>query len=210
MCMLNEKEMKKMKVQVYFQDRKNENKFVNMATIDCGDRDIDAALEYAYFRTQNIDGSWSKPYVFDFKGEEIINSDYSEDITVVAPLMVRDGIEYGHRSSMMGDRFYTDEGVYEVDAIGFKFIPDMDESNVVEEEDADELAAIGLEIIKQAATKKITPAKKGSKKAVVASIIAEIGLDDRKTLVERIMTALNVTKANAGVYIYNYKKSLEA
>jgi len=191
MCMLNEKEMKNMKVTVYYQDLENANKFVNkarhvytnMATIDCGDRDLDSALEYAYFRTQNIRGSWSKPAVVDWKGEEVINDDYSADITVTAPLMVRDGIEYGHRSSMMGDRFYTSEGdVYEVDAVGFK-------------------------PIKQAATKKITPAKKGSKKAIVASIIAEIGLDDRKTLVERIMTALNVTKANAGVYIYNYKKA---
>lgn len=197
-----------MQVTVFHKDRET-NEFTNVATIDCGDRTGTAALEYAYFRTQNIEGSWSKPYVFTWKGEEVINDDYSADITVNAELPERNGIQFGLRSSMMGDRFYCEEGSFECAMFGFEEIEVMTEENVVEtnELNDDEMAAIGVEIIKQAATKKITPAKKGSKKAVVASIIAEIGLDDRKALVERIMTALNVTKANAGVYIYNYKKA---
>lgn len=71
----------------------------------------------------------------------------------------------------------------------------------------DEMAQIGQEIMKQAREKVIKPARKGSKKEVVAKIIEEIGLTNRQLLIERIMTALNVTKANAGVYVYNYKKA---
>jgi len=71
----------------------------------------------------------------------------------------------------------------------------------------DEMAQIGEEIVKQAREKVIKPARKGSKKEVVAKIIEEIGLTNRQLLIERIMTALSVTKANAGVYVYNYKKA---
>lgn len=74
-------------------------------------------------------------------------------------------------------------------------------------DDDDEMAQIGLEIMKQAREKVIKPARKGSKKEVVAKIIEETGLTNRQLLIERIMTALDVTKANAGVYVYNYKKA---
>lgn len=46
-----------------------------------------------------------------------------------------------------------------------------------------------------------------SKKAIVANIIAEIGMEDKKTLIQRIMETLGVSKANAGVYVYNFKKA---
>jgi hypothetical protein len=75
-----------------------------MAVVDCGDREVDNALEYAWERTNNIYGSWSRGrYV-----EGDINNDYSEDVRVIAPLEKgRDGKEYGHRSSMVGDYFLT-------------------------------------------------------------------------------------------------------
>jgi len=73
--------------------------------------------------------------------------------------------------------------------------------------DDDEMARIGDEIMKQAREKVIKPARKGSKKEIVAKIIEFHGLSNRKEIIETIMIRLGVTKANAGVYIYNYKKA---
>ena len=55
--------------------------------------------------------------------------------------------------------------------------------------------------------KVVKPARKGSKKEIVAKIIEFHGLSNRKEIIETIMIRLGVTKANAGVYIYNYKKA---
>jgi hypothetical protein len=105
-----------------------------MAVVDCGDREVDDALEYAWERTNNIYGSWSRGrYV---EGE--INNDYSEDVKVIAPLEKGwDGKEYGHRSSMVGDCFLTDptsDGIgefedfktYRVAPCGFEEITDKE------------------------------------------------------------------------------------
>ena len=80
------------------------------------------ALEYAYRKTNNIEGSWSKPQVFEFKGEVVNNPDYSEDVTVMAPLEVVDGIEYGLRSTSMGDQMLFGTKKYKVAAFGFEEI----------------------------------------------------------------------------------------
>jgi len=68
------------------------------------------ALEFAFMATQNLEGSWSKPG----------NPDWRDSTTVVAPLRVHNGHIYGHRSSMMGDRFVLDGTPYEVASFGFK------------------------------------------------------------------------------------------
>jgi len=75
------------------------------------------ALEYAFARTQNIFGSWSKPEYFP-NGER--NEDYSPNVTP-APLE-RD---LGHRSSMVGDIFTIKDDamyVFVCDSFGFKLV----------------------------------------------------------------------------------------
>lgn len=52
--------------------------------------------------------------------------------------------------------------------------------------------------------------KTKTNKEIVRELIAEIGLEDRKHLKDVIMNTLNVTKANAGVYIYNAIKHMES
>lgn len=52
--------------------------------------------------------------------------------------------------------------------------------------------------------------KTKTNKEIVRELIAEMGIEDRKALKERIMNVLSVTKANAGVYIYNAIKQMES
>jgi len=91
---------------------------VKVAIVDCGKfLSIDEMLEYAYHRTQNIHGSWSKG---EFFSDGSVNQDFHKDIEVVKDLEVYDGVEYGHRSSMMRDRIEIDGTMYEVRAFGFE------------------------------------------------------------------------------------------
>lgn len=83
---------------------------------------VDEALEYAYERTNNIMGSWSKPQTFEFNGKTVFNEDFSEDVTVMAPLEVHDGIEYGLRSTSMNDQMLFEGVKYRVAMAGFKEI----------------------------------------------------------------------------------------
>jgi len=71
----------------------------------------------------------------------------------------------------------------------------------------DAIAKIGKSIVRQAKAKT-------SKKARVAAIIESYGsevfftlVSHRAQIIERIVNELGVTKANAGVYVYNYKKA---
>lgn len=80
------------------------------------------ALEYAYKRTNNIMGSWSKPQVFEWNGEVIENEDFSEDVTVMAPLPVEDGVEFGLRSTSVGDQMLFGTTKYKVGMVGFEEI----------------------------------------------------------------------------------------
>ena len=93
-----------------------------VAFVEVGDRTGVDALEYAYRRTQNIDGSWSKGPVIEWEGEEHDNGDYSKDITVMQPLHVNEGVEYGHRSTSMGDHILFGTVKYVVGAVGFEEI----------------------------------------------------------------------------------------
>lgn len=81
---------------------------------------VEEALEYAYRKTNNIMGSWSKGPEIEHKGELHTNPDYSEDVTVMASLEVVDGVEYGLRSTSMGDQMLIGTTKYVVDAVGFK------------------------------------------------------------------------------------------
>jgi hypothetical protein len=83
-----------------------------VAFVEVGTRTGDEALEYAYHRTQNIEGSWSRN---DFEN----NPDYSEDVTVMADLPVYDGVMYGLRSTSMGDQMILGNEKYKVAMCGF-------------------------------------------------------------------------------------------
>ncbi len=75
------------------------------------------ACEYAFARTQNIFGSWSRGPVFE-DGEH--NEDFSENVDVIKPLATYNGKAYGHRSSMMGDLFVVNGNIYICKAVGFE------------------------------------------------------------------------------------------
>lgn len=109
-----------MKATVFFDTRNYESGehegFALMATVECGDRTRDRALDYVYYRMQNFEGSWSREeYVGD-----VFNPDFSKDVSVLKPLAVIDGQKMGHRSMMIGDRIIFDSEWYQVDIIGFK------------------------------------------------------------------------------------------
>lgn len=161
---------------------KEDDSFDRMATVHAPSTDVMEALEYAYRWTNNINGSWSRDG----------NPDSNENVTDIAPLV--DGM--GHRSTSVRDRMLVEGEWYEVACFGFDKL-----------DNDDDLAEIGEEIIEQA------KAKKMSNKEIVAQIIEEHGdeffavTNHRKEIIEKIINTLNVTKANAGVYIYNFKKA---
>jgi hypothetical protein len=80
---------------------------------------ISEALEYAYFRTQNLHGSWSREKVVEIDGVRHDNPDFSEDVTVTVDLPTEDGITYGLRSTSRGDRMIINETCYKVEFAGF-------------------------------------------------------------------------------------------
>ena len=75
------------------------------------------ACEYAFARTQNIFGSWSKGPEFE-DGE--MNQDFSENVEVVQPLLTCGDKSYGHRSSMIGDLFIVNGNIYMCKTVGFE------------------------------------------------------------------------------------------
>lgn len=76
------------------------------------------ALEFAYRRTQNVEGSWSKgPWVHDAR-----NWDHHPSVSVVKPLQTLNGISYGHRSSMVGDELVFQGKRYKVAPSGFEVV----------------------------------------------------------------------------------------
>ena len=99
-----------------FEDTPRTVAFVNVPE----DMEVMEALEYAFERTNNIGGSWSKPAQFEHNGKMYDNPDFSEDVTVMAPLPVHDGVEYGIRSTSMGDQMLIGNVKYKVAMMGFK------------------------------------------------------------------------------------------
>lgn len=90
---------------------------VNVPSYQLGFNDAETdACEYAFARTQNIFGSWSKGPVFE-DGEH--NEDYSENVQVIADLPTYMGRTLGHRSSMVGDLFVVNGNIYVCKGIGF-------------------------------------------------------------------------------------------
>jgi len=81
-----------------------------VALVEVGTRTGEAALEYAYRWTQNIMDSWSKK----------MPEDGNDDVTVMAPLEVHNGVEYGLRSTSVGDQMLLGNTKYRVASFGFK------------------------------------------------------------------------------------------
>ena len=99
-----------------------------------------------------------------------------------------------NHSSSCGDIFEKDGKFFIVEHFGFKEIEVMTEYTMA-----------AIEGKTEEAPKKV--AKKGTKKAIVANIVNELGVQNRKAVIAEIMNVLGVTKANAGVYLYNFKKA---
>jgi len=83
---------------------------------------VNEALEFAFEKTNNIGGSWSREAEFEFGGEIVQNPDYCEAVTVMAPLPVneRTGETMGLRSTSMGDQMLFGTTKYKVAAFGFE------------------------------------------------------------------------------------------
>ena len=97
-----------------------------VAFVEVGNRKGTEALEYAYLRTNNLGGSWSREAEFEYDGEMVANPDFSEDVTVMADLPVseRTGEVMGLRSTSMGDRMIIGNTVYRVAMCGFEIETD--------------------------------------------------------------------------------------
>ena len=83
---------------------------------------VERALDHAWRRTNNVDGSWSRGF---FLAEGVPNGDFSSDVEVLVGLPVHEGRTYGLRSSMVGDIFVADGEVYRVASFGFDRLPEL-------------------------------------------------------------------------------------
>ena len=90
-----------------------------VAFVDVPDLPSDTEkLEYAYRWTNNVMGSWSiKKKVFE---DGTPNGDFNPNVTVMKPLEVIDGQEWGHRSTSMGDQMLVGNKKYVVAMMGFE------------------------------------------------------------------------------------------
>jgi len=116
-----------MEVQVLYADRNiftgDIEWFDHVATVNAPEHyDAERAMEYAFRRLQNLDGSWSMGETIAFDRFTVVdNPDYDPSVMVLKPLHRGvDGQELGHRSCSMFDRMIVDGKIYEVDCIGFK------------------------------------------------------------------------------------------
>jgi hypothetical protein len=126
-----------MQVKVMFLDAET-NQFEHVATVTVNKaysgsiEDEKDACEFAFLRTQNIFGSWSQGPYFNkptcvetnidtrcFSDE--VNEDYSACVEVVKPLEDNwfGATCFGHRSSMVGDRFIVNDNIYICRGVGF-------------------------------------------------------------------------------------------
>ena len=95
-----------------------------VAFVEVGNVDVlgeEQALEYAYQKTNNIAGSWSRGATFEYDGQIVENPDYCKDVTVMADLPVskRTGEVMGLRSTSMGDQMLLGTKKFKVMPFGF-------------------------------------------------------------------------------------------
>ena len=123
-----------MQVKVLYHDLDGQD-FVHVANVNVpkhqlgfNNDEIDAC-EYAFARTQNVFGSWSKGPQFE---DGLHNEDYSENVEVIQPLVTFNGKSYGHRSSMVGDVFVVNGNVYMCKGVGFELCKEKENALISE------------------------------------------------------------------------------
>ncbi len=116
-----------MQVKVHHRDDRADDRFVHVATVETPEIDIGAALEFAWERTQNIEGSWSKGPVFPadqtWSGKLEANPDHHPSVTLADGIVLKvnaSGRTLGLRSSMVGDRFEAEGMAYRAAGCGFE------------------------------------------------------------------------------------------
>jgi hypothetical protein len=108
-----------MQIMVIHTDRETNNQEA-VAVVTFNGTDVDAGLDYAYRWTNNIDGSWSQGEEVVFDGRLYDNTDFNQNVKVLAPLRKHLGRAYGHRSSSVGDIMVIDGETYKVASFGFE------------------------------------------------------------------------------------------
>jgi hypothetical protein len=111
-------------IQVLYADRDyitgNIENYEHVANVEAPElSSVDGALEFAFRRLQNLNGSWSLGPNLD--GYD--NPDYDPSVTVLKPLNHDAGGRiWGHRSCSVFDRMIIDGIIYEVAHLGFKVV----------------------------------------------------------------------------------------
>jgi len=118
-----------MLINVYHKDMANEaNKVMTkVAVVNFNGDNVNAALDYAYRWTNNIEGSWSRKVevltesVTASPGE-VVNHDLNDDVEVQVPLHEVNGEVYGLRSTSMFDELEVVEtgARFRVAMVGFE------------------------------------------------------------------------------------------
>ena len=91
--------------------------FVNVAKVEVPDSmTVEAAMNYAFRWTNNIDGSWSQGEFLNFCD----NPDFNENVTRLCPLPEYGGRKYGVRSTSVFDRMEINGCEWEVASFGFE------------------------------------------------------------------------------------------
>tara|TARA_B110000503_G_scaffold28561_1_gene45748 strand:+ start:567 stop:938 length:372 start_codon:yes stop_codon:yes gene_type:complete len=82
------------------------------------------ALEYAYLKTNNIEGSWSMGPTINYDGQEYDNTDWSDDVTVMAALPISNITKQpmGLRSTSTGDQLLIGNKKFKIAMCGFEEI----------------------------------------------------------------------------------------
>lgn len=93
-----------------------------VALVEFQGDDINAALDYAYRWTNNIDGSWSQGEEISYDGHMYENPDFNPNVHVLGVLPTHLGRTYGIRSTSVGDFLVTKDGAFKVASIGFERI----------------------------------------------------------------------------------------
>ena len=109
-----------MKVQIHHCDGVGQGPR-HVANVRFEGEDIERALDYAWRRSNNIEGSWSRGM---FLSDGSHNPDYSLDVELLVGLPHHKGRVYGLRSSMVGDVFVIESAsrreAYRVGRFGFE------------------------------------------------------------------------------------------
>ena len=97
------------------------DKDIHVANVNIADDvPVMEALEVVFRKTNNIEGSWSKGPTYEYEGVVYDNPDYSEEVEVVKPLKVSNGVEWGHRSLSVGDYVIVNGKKYNCEMVGWK------------------------------------------------------------------------------------------